>query len=257
MLRVTVCELNSEPELFEADWARLAAHVRAESSDLVLLPEMPFAPWFAWTRDADPAVWRAAVDAHERWLQWLPELGAACVLGSRPVERDGVRLNEGFAWDVEHGYRAAHTKYHLPDESGYWEASWYARGDGRFEPLTTGPARVGFLICTELWFFGHARAYGQQGVHVLANPRATEKATVDKWLVAGRAAAVVAGAYALSSNHINPPGRPADLGGQGWCVGPDGDVLGVTTRAQPFLTIPVDLALAEAAKRSYPRYVAD
>jgi N-carbamoylputrescine amidase len=107
-VRVTVCELNSEPDALEAEWGRLARHTRAEGSELVLLPEMPFAAWFAWTKAVDAAVWRAAVEAHARWLAWLPELGAAQVLGSRPVEAAGRRLNEGFIWDVDHGYRAAH-----------------------------------------------------------------------------------------------------------------------------------------------------
>lgn len=254
-MRVTVCELNSEPEALEEDWARLVRHTRAEGSALVLLPEMPFAPWFAWTNAVDAAVWRAAVDAHTRWLARLPELGVALVLGSRPVEAAGRRLNEGFVWEAARGYRAVHHKYYLPDERGYWEASWYERGAGGFEPAAAGPAQVGFCICTELWFLERARAYGRQGIHLLATPRATEKATVDKWLVAGRAAAVCAGAYSLSSNHINPSGRNADLGGQGWIVDPDGVVLGLTTRAQPCLTLPLDLAAAERAKATYPRYV--
>lgn len=254
-LRVTVCELNSEPDGLEEDWERLAAHVRAEGSDLVLLPEMPFFPWFAWTREVDHRVWQAAVDAHARWLTRLPELGAACVLGSCPVDRDDLHQNEGFVWEAGGGYCAAHTKYYLPDESGYWEASWYGRGDGRFELAQAGPARVGFAICTEIWFLERARAYGRQGAHLIVTPRATEKATVDKWLVAGRAAAIVSGAFSLSSNQVNPPGRNADLGGQGWVVGPDGEVLGLTSRERPCLTVTVDLAAAEYAKTTYPRYV--
>jgi hypothetical protein len=51
--------------------------------------------------------------------------------------------------------------------------------------------------------------------------------------------------------------RSEDLGGQGWAVGPDGQVLGVTSRARPFLTVSIDLAEAERAKSTYPRYVLD
>lgn len=253
-MRVTVCELNSEPDQFEADWGRLAEHLRGNPSDLVLLPEMAFYTWFAWTRAVDDAVWRAAVDAHTHWLTRLPALGARWVLGSRPVDLAGARLNEGFIWEAGR-YQATHHKYYLPDESGYWEASWYQRGDGRFALAAAGPAAVGFCICTELWFLERARAYGRAGAHLIATPRATEKGTVDKWLVAGRAAAVSAGAFSLSSNHINPPGRDADLGGQGWIVGPDGAVLALTSRAQPFVTLTLDLAEADRAKATYPRYV--
>ena len=42
-LRLTVCELHDDRAAFERDWKRLAAHVRDCRSELVLLPEMPFA----------------------------------------------------------------------------------------------------------------------------------------------------------------------------------------------------------------------
>ena len=77
-------------------------------------------------------------------------------------------------------------------------------------------------ICTELWFMEHARAYGQGGVHLLAVPRATPRETLDKWLAGGRAAAIVSGAFTLSSNSASRPADIANLGGQGWIVGPDG-----------------------------------
>src|SRR6185436_14639099 len=98
----------------------------------------------------------------------------------------------------------AHTKYYLPNETGFWEATWYERGDGVFAPIQADGLTIGLMICTDLWFFEKARAYGKHGIHLLANPRATMKSSVDKWLVGGRAAAVTSGAFCLSSNHINP-----------------------------------------------------
>jgi N-carbamoylputrescine amidase len=196
-LRITVCELNTETDLFEADWQRLCAHTRAEQSALVLLPEMPFAPWFAWTPDVNDVVWEAAVAAHDQWLTRLPELGAKIVLGSRPVNRDGQRHNEGFVWEAVTGYRRAHTKYYLPNEAGFWEATWYQRGDGVFAPAQVGRLNLGMMICTDLWFFEKARTYGKKGIHLLVNPRATMKSSVDKWLAGGRAAAVTSGAFCL------------------------------------------------------------
>jgi N-carbamoylputrescine amidase len=38
-------------------------------------------------------------------------------------------------------------------------------------------------------------------------------------------------------------------------IGPDGDVLGVTTDDEPFITLEIDLGAAEAAKLTYPRDV--
>jgi N-carbamoylputrescine amidase len=256
-MRVTVCELFDRADRLEAEFDALAAHVRLERSDLVLLPEMPFHPWFARKREFSPAVWSTVMAAHDRYALRLAELAPAAVLGSRPVEIDGRRLNQGFVWDARRGYRPAHEKYHLPDEPGFWEASWYERGGGDFTPVLADHAKIGFIICSELWFFQHSRAYGQQAVHILVTPRCTEASTREKWLTGGRTAAIVAGAYSLSSNHAGPQDEPYPLGGQGWVIDPDGNVLAVTSRNRPFVTVEIDLTRAEAAKQDYPRYMPD
>ena len=253
-LRVTVCEMNDAPAAFAGDWSRLVAHVKTQGSQLVVLPEMPFAAWFGVSPRFDPLLWQQVVSAHERWLARLQELAPAVVVSSRPLNAGQTRLNEGFVWDAALGYRPAHHKYYLPDEEGFWEASWYQRGGGDFSPISSGKVSMGFLICTEMWFMQHARAYGQQAIHLLLTPRATARQTVDKWLLGGRTAAVISGAFSLSSNHFDPV---ADLGGQGWVVGPDGQVLGLTSHEQPFITVEIDLDQAEQAKRTYPRYVLD
>lgn len=247
-LRVTACELRTER--LEEDWRALAEHVRAERSDLVLLPEMGLAPWFGRSRRFDGRTWRAAVEAHARHLaDRLSDLGDAAVLGSAPVERDGRRLNEAFVADRD-GLRAAHHKFHLPDEEGFWEASWYERGDGRFALAEARGARIGFLVCTEMWFGERARAYGEAGAQLVAIPRCTPRESLGKWLAGGRTAAVVAGAYALSSNHGDER-----FGGQGWIVDPEGEVLAVTSPEKPCVTAGIDLRAADAAKGTYPRYV--
>jgi len=32
-------------------------------------------------------------------------------------------FNDGFVWEKNTGYQSIHTKYYLPDEQGFWEAS--------------------------------------------------------------------------------------------------------------------------------------
>jgi N-carbamoylputrescine amidase len=256
-IRATVCELRNSPEDFAGDWERLVAHAKAERSDLVLLPELAFAPWFALKPRFDPLVWFTSVAAHDAWMQYLPDLAPAAAIGTRPIDSDGARFNQGFLWTTDKGYIPVHEKYYLPDEDGFWEASWYGRGEREFTPFGWGAARIGMQICTELWFMEHTRAYGQAGVHLLAVPRATPRETLDKWLAGGRAAAVIAGAFTLSSNSISRPNDLANLGGQGWIIGPDGEVLGLTSPDQPFVTIDLDLAAAEHAKQTYPRDVSD
>lgn len=254
-MKVTVCELNDQPQALALDWAGLRKHVTAEKSDLVLLPEMPFYPWLATTKECEPSAWQTAVDAHDAWIGRLGELAVPLVLGSRPISNAGQGFNEGFAWLPTTGYQAVHHKVYLPDEDGFWEASWYNRGAPEFVPARIRPLSIGFLICTELWFFQYARMYGKLGVNLIVNPRTTERRTVEKWLVGGRTAAIVSGAYCLSSNRVSPMGSTPTFGGQGWVVGPDGEVLALTSADQPFISVEIDLQLAELAKHTYPRYV--
>ena len=56
---------------------------------------------------------------------------------------------------------------------------------------------------------------------------------------------------------LNLKGEGADLGGQGWITGPDGDVLDRTSQEKPFITREIDLEEADEAKSTYPRYVPD
>lgn len=254
-MRVTVCELEDSAAGLAHAWDALVDHVRTQKSELVLLPEMPFAPWFAVSRVFEERIWRDAVETHTAWLEHLGELSPAVVLGTRPVDRGAQRLNEAFCWTEETGYRPAHYKCFLPNEEGFWEAEWYSQGDGSFAPIQCGAARVGFQICTELWALDQARTYGKQGVHIIATPRATPHSTLPKWVVGGQAAAICSGAFAISSNHMSSPGDPVHLGGQGWIVSPDGELLAITSRDQPIASADLHLTAAERAKRTYPRYV--
>lgn len=257
-MKVTVCQLRSDPAGLNTDWQQLVQHVQEQHSDLVVLPEMCFYPWLASQAHYDERQWQAAVTAHDKWIPRLAELYPAIVVSSRPVSTPTQRLNEGFVWQKGQ-YYASHHKYYLPDEPGYWEAKWYQRGDGTFEATQLDGLSLGFMICTELWFMQHARAYGQAGVHCVVTPRATGRDSVDKWLAGGRAAAVVAGAYSLSSNHVNEvttsDQTQTSLGGQGWIIDPDGTIIDITSQKTPFVTRDIDLALAEQAKQTYPRYV--
>lgn len=257
-MKVTVSELSNDPTDFADQWDELAAHVKAEQSELVLLPEMPFHRWLAATREVSSEAWKESVKAHDLWVERLVELGAAAVAATRPVIEGGVHFNQGFVWSAKTGARAVHNKHFLPDEEGFWEASWYSAGSEGFSSARIGSAEVGFMICTEIWFQQHARAYGQKGLHILACPRATLVETVDKWVAGGRVAAVVSGAFCLSSNFSGSAGSAGDWAGTGWIIEPEeGRVLGTTSPEAPFLTLDIDLEVAAAAKRTYPRYVPD
>lgn len=257
-MQLTVCEMPNETAAFADAWERLVEHVGNRKSDLVLLPEMPFYRWLAQTNEVDPVEWSASVRAHDEWITRLDELAPATVISTRPVVEEGMRRNVGFIWEPENGLSDIHAKYYLPDEPGFWEASWYQRGGGDFEVAETRHAKMGFLICTEIWFTHHAREYGKQDAHIIVCPRATPTSTAPKWLAGGQTAAVVSGAFCLSSNLAGTTAEGGDFAGVGWIVEPEeGSVVGTTSADRPFLTAEVDLAVADRAKTSYPRYVVE
>ncbi|MDG6917009.1 MAG: carbon-nitrogen hydrolase family protein [Nitrososphaerota archaeon] len=249
--RVTVCEMPDDRSGFEEWWDRLRAHVKRAESRLVLLPEMPFAPWIFAGRRFSQAAWDRSMEEHGRWTERLHELGAAAAAGSRPVEARGERFNEGFVWEAGGRVTGHHRKRYLPDQPGFYEAAWYSRGGRKVSTFEWEGWRAGFLICSELWSPWNARAYGKEGVELILVPRATGLG-VDKWLAGGRTAAVVSGAYCLSSNRSGGHGE-AKFGGVGWVVGPDGEVLGVTSKDVPFITVGVVREKALQAKGTYPR----
>ena len=255
-MKVTVCELGNDPDQLSLDWDNLVRHVEENKSDFVLLPEMPFYPWPAHTRLVEPDVWAKSVASHRQWLSRLTELSPAAVAGSMPVIIDNKPYNQGFVWQNGTGFVPVHLKYYLPDEDGFWEASWYKRGPLDFTAVDIAGVRIGFLICTEMWFSEHARAYARAGVHLLLTPRATPQYSLDKWKAGGQTAAVMSGAFCLSSNLGGIDANGMQWGGGGWIIEPeDSNVLAITTQSRPYATLEIDPGLADYAKKTYPRYV--
>jgi len=250
-MRITVCELPDDPSAFVPAWDALMTHVRREASELVLLPEMPFCPWFADSRYFDAGVWQQAIAAHSDWELHLHDAAPAVVAGTRPMDRAAERYNEAFLWDCQLGSCDVHAKSLLPEEHGVWEAAWYSRAAPEFTPARVGQANVGFLIGTELWMMNQAQAYGLEEVHLLLTPRSTSAEATQTWLAAARVAAILAGAYALSSNRVSLSGA---FGGHGWIIDPEGNVLGITDKRRPSVTLDVDIAAAGLVQdRYFPR----
>jgi N-carbamoylputrescine amidase len=104
-MKVTVCEISNNQDELEENWQKLIDHTKAENSDLVLLPEMPFCKWIPGTHRADPDLWQQSVNIHEQWMSRFTELPSHIVVGTRPVVRDGERFNDGFIWEKNTGYK--------------------------------------------------------------------------------------------------------------------------------------------------------
>ncbi|MEO0882468.1 MAG: carbon-nitrogen hydrolase family protein [Pseudomonadota bacterium] len=256
-MKVTVCQINPRPGRLEEYLSNLIDHIAAEDSDFLLLPEMGFSAWLAGSKDVDATKWNASVASHEAHIARLDEMGVDAILGTRPITlANGSRRNEAYIWSAADRRAVGfHQKYYLPDEPDYWEHSWYDRGPKKFDTARALDLRIGVQICTEMWFFEWARHYAAAQADLLCVPRATPHGNTNKWLAGGRAAAVCSGAYCLSSNLWAEAGSGANLGGVGWVIDPDGNILATTDDDTPFVTVDIDPEIARAAKSGYPRYV--
>ncbi len=256
-MKVTVCQIDPDKDELDRCLDKLSDHIAAHKSDFLLLPEMSFSSWLAANPNPDADKWAAAVESHAGYIGKLWRLGAKAVIGTRPIiNAEGSRRNEAYLWTKENDRAVGvHQKYYLPNEDGYWEATWYDRGPKSFYVTQALGMTIGVQICTEMWFFEWARAYGAAGAHLLCVPRATPHGTTQKWLMGGRAAAVSSGAYCLSSNLWRPPGAQTNCGGLAWVIDPEGNILAQTDAQNPFATVEINLEFARASKRTYPRYV--
>ena len=256
-MKVTVCQIDPRQDYLDDYIRALTDHVAAEKSDFLLLPEMSFSPWLAADKEIDEQLWLKAVTDHTQQINQLGKLGVDAILGTRPiVNPQGSRRNLAYLWTQKSGKATAvHEKYYLPDEEGYWEASWYDRGSKEFQTTTVGDLVLGVQICTEMWFFEWSRHYAAAGVDLLCVPRATPHGSTKKWLAGGQAAAVCSGAYCLSSNLWCPVGEKVNCGGLSWIIDPEGNVLATTDVDNPMASATIDLQFCKNSKLTYPRYV--
>lgn len=248
-MKVTVCELPDHRKAFAPAWEELIAEVSKQQSDLVLLPELPFTSWFARTPQFDAEIWRKAQQEHDRMMHSLSDLAPAIVLGTHLLIEEGRHLNRGFVWTPAEGYKGVHDKYYFPNEEDFYERAWFNRNQRDFTPAHVGNLAIGFLICTEVMFNEWARLYGKQGAHIIAVPRASSGH--ERWPVALRMAAVVSGAFVISSNRVDEDA----FAGRGLIIDPNGEVLASTSRQMPFATAEIDLQESAQAKQTYPRDV--
>jgi len=255
-MKVTVCELSNDLHQFEKDWAQLVAHCKLNKSEFVLLPEMPFYAWIANQPSIDAAKKIKAVEAHEKWLQRIEELGDAIVAYSKPLIKADKFYNTAYVWSKKTGHQKVHTKYFFPEEAGFYEATWFDKEPKHFELIEINGLKIGFLLCTEIWFTQNTRKYGLDGIDFLLCPRATGKSSIAQWIRCGQTSSVIGGCYCLSSNRSGIGANDFNWGGTGWICQPmDGSLLGVTSNDEPFLTLDIDVEKSKLAKKEYPIYV--
>jgi len=252
-LRIAFVEWPEGLSTYDTRWAELKDSVTAARPDILITNELPFGPWLADSAVFSEDEARLSLRTHDQGLEELTDLRLPAVISSRPV-RSGKRLaNEAFV--LENGViRPLHRKQYFPNEPGWFESEWYAGDDSDFGVAGVLGIKVGVLLCTEAMFNERARAYGKQQASLIVIPRASG-VDIRPWKIAGAMAALVSGAYVVSSNRVGRSKSGTRFGGRGFAYAPHGRLLAGTTQANPVRTFELDPKTARIAQRAYPCYV--
>lgn len=253
MLRIAFVEWPDNLSTNHPRWRELKEAVAAARPDILVTNEMPFGPWIAEGAVFSQNEAALSVSAHEKGIEGLISLGIPAVISSRPVW-NGIRLaNEAFV--LENGVvRPLHRKQYFPNESGWFESEWYAGDDSGFALAEVLGIKAGVLVCTEVMFNERARAYGKQGASLVVVPRASG-VDQESWKIAGAMAALVSGAYVVSSNRVGRSKGGTVFGGGGFAFAPGGKLLAVTTAVNFVQALELDPEISVRARREYPCYV--
>ena len=122
-MKITVCQLDPREGQIDTYISSLKEHITSENSEFVLLPEMSFSEWLAADKNPNPDRWEQAIERHNKYINNLNDLGAAAIVGTRPIINSiGSRRNEAYIWTKDLNRQSTiFEKYYLPDEDEYCE----------------------------------------------------------------------------------------------------------------------------------------
>lgn len=242
----------------EADGAerlpRRLREARDAGAELALLPELPLNPWSPATQQArDEDAEEIGGPRTQAQAEAAREAGIGLVGGIIARDATGRRASTALVFDAGGRLVATYEKLHLPEEPGFWETSHYEPGRTVPCPIAGFRMPLGVQICSDVNRPEGSHLLGAQGAEVILCPRATERATYDRWRTVFRANALTSTAFVLSVN------RPAaeqgvELGGPSLAVGPDDRILVETT--DPLAIVTLDPDVVAMARGRYPGYLA-
>jgi N-carbamoylputrescine amidase len=236
-----------------SQWEKLKESVATAHPDILVTNELPFGTWLAAGASFSKEDAEVSIRAHDKGLDGLRDLHVPAIISSRPVWNGERLANEAFV--LENGVaRPLHRKQYFPNETGWFESEWYTGDDSGFALAVVQGVKIGVLVCTEVMFNEHARAYGRQQASLIVVPRASGTDT-EPWKLAGAMASLVSGAYVVSSNRVGRSAGSPNFGGGGFAYAPHARFLSQTDPANSLRSFDLDSNLPADAQREYPCYV--
>jgi NAD+ synthetase len=170
-MKIAIAQFNTVLGDLSGNVARIlefASRADASGASLLVTPELALTGY----PPEDLLIRRDFRAASERALDDLAaKSGRARMVVGHPCERDGVLYN---AASLVHGGRIEGTyfKQHLPNYQVFDEKRYFATGDAPFVFEHEG-ARIGILICEDVWFSQPVAATKAAGADLIVVPNAS------------------------------------------------------------------------------------
>lgn len=231
----------------------LECHERG--AEIAVLPELALHSWSPATREVREEDAEEAGGPREL-IQCEAAATAGIALLGTTIRRNpgGVRENTSLFIDKKGELRATYAKMHLPEEPGFFETSHYSAGTVAPQAVAdlTPNFPFGARICSDINRPLGSHVLRKRGATWVANPRATEAATYDRWRTVFLSTALTTGLYVASVP------RPADqsgvrLGGPSVAISPTGEVL--CESEEPIEIVTLKSAVIEQSLEDYPGYL--
>lgn len=228
------------------------SEAKRRGADLAVLPELPLNAWApAGKTPREEDAERPHGPRHQLLSEAARSVGIG-VLGGAIVRdpSNGARHNCALTFNRRGELIDTYQKLHLPEEEGFWETSHYEPGATAYSVIGDFGMPFGVQICSDINRPAGSHILAALGAEAVLAPRATERATYERWEVVFRANAITSTAYIVS---VNRPGPESGIGGPSVVVGPRGEVLLKTL--EPVAVTVLKRKEVKAARHRYPGYL--
>lgn len=230
-------------ELNMASNLRAIENLANEGAELIVLSELHDSLYFCQTEDVDNFNYAQPLPGVFTDFYGKASADNNVVIVSSTFERraPGIYHNTAVVFERDGSMAGMYRKMHIPDDPGFYEKFYFAPGDLGFEPIDTGIARLGVLVCWDQWYPEAARLMAMRGAEILIYPTAIgwnpddtpdeKKRQRDAWILIQRSHAVANGLPVISVNRCgfeeDPSGQTSgiDFWGSSFVCGPQGEIL--------------------------------
>ncbi len=213
-------------------------------ADLVVLPELPFQPWYPAQRKSSELV---VSEPCSRQAELAAQAGLAVLGGGLSGGQNVACL-----WDSKGQRQLSYAKMHRPQEPGFWECDYFEPGQYPPKVCDALGFPLGVQLCSDIQRPFGASFLQAQGCGAILLPRATEVGTYEHWKLVIRATARMHATYVATVNRPQPEGG-VPLGGPSLLVDPHGRVVAEGTEDELWCDLKVSQVVE--ARAGYPGYL--